>query len=193
MHNHQLLFSHSHLCVYLTDFFFPPLLSTWTFKKKNRDANRKNSFGQAEGRSSTEGESLLIISLISHICLHVSFYMYLHLDLPICFGFRMPIWISIYICNRASLWPSFGLFPVNLLHFFSLCYLIYIAFDVIQAWEAATKAVKDEEEMKQKLCEDLNHLVRNLYRSNVVEYTALTNWFWHCFLLGSRKQQHSVF
>lgn len=48
-------------------------------------------------------------------------------------------------------------------------------FDVIQAWEAATKAVKYEEEMKQKLCEDLNHLVRNLYWSNVVEYTALTN------------------
>lgn len=29
-----------------------------------------------------------------------------------------------------------------------------------KAWEAATKAVKDEEEMKQKLCEDLNHLVQ---------------------------------
>lgn len=62
----------------------------------------------------------------------------------------------------------FGLFPMNLLQFFSLCYLIYIVFDVIQAWEAATKAVKDEEEIKQKLCEDLNNLVRNLYRSNVV-------------------------
>ncbi|EXC32162.1 hypothetical protein L484_002797 [Morus notabilis] len=28
-----------------------------------------------------------------------------------------------------------------------------------KAWEAASKAVKDEEEMKQKLCEDLNQLV----------------------------------
>ncbi|CAK9135212.1 unnamed protein product [Ilex paraguariensis] len=29
-----------------------------------------------------------------------------------------------------------------------------------KAWEAASKAVKDEEEIKQKLCEDLNSLVQ---------------------------------
>jgi hypothetical protein len=30
---------------------------------------------------------------------------------------------------------------------------------VLQAWEAASKAVKDEEAIKQKLCEDLSQLV----------------------------------
>lgn len=34
-----------------------------------------------------------------------------------------------------------------------------ICFDVCQAWEAAAKVVKDEEAIKQKLCEDLNSLV----------------------------------
>ncbi|XP_044468566.1 uncharacterized protein LOC123198057 [Mangifera indica] len=29
-----------------------------------------------------------------------------------------------------------------------------------QVWEAASKAVQEEEAMKQKLCEDLNHLVQ---------------------------------
>lgn len=37
-----------------------------------------------------------------------------------------------------------------------------ICFDVYQAWEAAAKVVKDEEAIKQKLCEDLNSLVHHL-------------------------------
>lgn len=36
---------------------------------------------------------------------------------------------------------------------------IDLFFLVLQAWEAASKAVKDEEAIKQKLCEDLSQLV----------------------------------
>ncbi|CAA3005437.1 Hypothetical predicted protein [Olea europaea subsp. europaea] len=39
-----------------------------------------------------------------------------------------------------------------------------------QAWEAATKAVKDEEAIKQKLCEDLNNLVQE---SSNAQYARL--------------------
>lgn len=31
----------------------------------------------------------------------------------------------------------------------------------LQVWEAASKVVQDEEAIKQKLCDDLNHLVHN--------------------------------
>ncbi|KAK9291914.1 hypothetical protein L1049_019865 [Liquidambar formosana] len=39
-----------------------------------------------------------------------------------------------------------------------------------KAWEAASKAVKDEEAIKQKLCEDLNHLV---HESSNSQFTRL--------------------
>lgn len=39
-------------------------------------------------------------------------------------------------------------------------------FSLLQEWEAASKAVKDEEAIKQKLCEDLNNLVY-MYLLNV--------------------------
>jgi hypothetical protein len=42
---------------------------------------------------------------------------------------------------------------------YSLFSPIDLFFIVLQAWEAASKDVKDEEAIKQKLCEDLNQLV----------------------------------
>lgn len=42
---------------------------------------------------------------------------------------------------------------------YTAIHLMAICFDVCQAWEAAAKVVKDEEAIKQKLCEDLNSLV----------------------------------
>ncbi|XP_076908785.1 uncharacterized protein LOC143565808 [Bidens hawaiensis] len=42
-----------------------------------------------------------------------------------------------------------------------------------QAWEAATKAVKDEEAVKQKLCEDLNNLVQESSNSQFARLEEL--------------------
>ncbi|XP_059288209.1 uncharacterized protein LOC132041512 [Lycium ferocissimum] len=42
-----------------------------------------------------------------------------------------------------------------------------------QAWEEASKAVKDEEDFKQKLCEDLNNLVRESSNSQLARLEEL--------------------
>ena len=39
-----------------------------------------------------------------------------------------------------------------------VCYFFTMRL-VFQAWEVAAQVVKDEEDAKQKLCDDLNHLV----------------------------------
>nr|XP_009778353.1 PREDICTED: uncharacterized protein LOC104227744 [Nicotiana sylvestris] len=44
---------------------------------------------------------------------------------------------------------------------------------VRKAWEAASKAVKDEEDIKQKLCEDLNNLVRESSNSQLARLEEL--------------------
>lgn len=54
------------------------------------------------------------------------------------------------------MWLCVKSFPI-VPEFYCLCSLI--CFDVFQAWEAAVQVVKDEEAIKQNLCEDLNQLV----------------------------------
>lgn len=56
------------------------------------------------------------------------------------------------------MWLCVKSFPM-VHEFYCLCSLI--CFDVFQAWEAAVQVVKDEEAIKQNLCEDLNQLVHS--------------------------------
>lgn len=66
-------------------------------------------------------------------------------------------------------------------------------FYLLQAWEAASKAVQDEEAIKQKLCEDLSQLV---YTSACCVSEWLLSYDFVLTLLsliGSRKQYCTIF
>lgn len=74
----------------------------------------------------------------------------------------------------------------------SLCSLIAVCFDVYQVWEAALQAVKEEEAIKQQLCEDLNQLVY-IFVTCVLEVTDMTSCFDTVVSKGARKQQFSIY
>lgn len=99
-------------------------------------------------------------------------------------------------------WEFVRYFVVDTLMLFINWISFFIWYDVdvigcLQALEAATKVVKEEEEIKQKLCEDLNQLVRIFskwrcefcYSLTFVGFSQFNLIYW----AGSRKQSLSVF
>ena len=55
-------------------------------------------------------------------------------------------------------------------------------------WEAAAKAVKDEEAVKEKLCDDLSQLVIVLIKCGFEMSQFHKSFLTHLSLIGSRKQ-----
>ena len=117
----------------------------------------------------------------------------------------MCVYLSLHICNylpvltlQRALALKSQVFWITgklyLLHTYVPVQFSRLLFFVLQVWEAASQAVKDEEAIKQKLCEDLSQLV-HIYVKYVFEWLLSVSrpFFDTISLIGSRKQSHTVF
>lgn len=149
--------------------------STWASEKEDRNVNRENPCCQAKGGTSTKGSYTHCQKIHScYITCLLQFFLFLSPEpepvfvFTTCclYGFHLNLSDVVKWCLYHDTWRHIsGFIFIVLLSCRAIWVLdrpfniLEVSYQCIQEWEAASKALKDEEANKQKLCEDLNNLV----------------------------------